>query len=103
MRELQAIVADPSGCGTLSLLLRILFSPEIITGGAALGERIARIVLEWLKCSDPTQEVAADDQRGAVFYAVAGEKIGSYFLETLLECAPLAFVQGDIKYLIVED
>lgn len=87
------MVADPSGCGTLSLLLRILFSPEIIPNGIALAERIVRLVLEWPESSDEAKYAEQGDQRGAVFYAAAGEKIGSYFLETTLECAPLLFVQ----------
>jgi hypothetical protein len=93
VRELQAMVADPSGCGTLSLLLRILFSPDIIPNGIALAERIVRLVLEWPESSEEAKDAEKDDQRGAVFYAAAGEKIGSYFLETTLECAPLPFMQ----------
>ena len=37
------------------------------------------------------------DLRGAVFYKLSGSKSGSYFLETLIECCDLYFIQEVIQ------
>jgi hypothetical protein len=97
IRQLQTLVADSSGCAVLSLIMKIMFNPDIVPGGQQIAEKMVRLILEWPASSGVDGEsdsIPPDDQRGAVFYAISGEKTGSYFLETVLECAPLPFVQG---------
>jgi hypothetical protein len=85
--EIQGMIADPSSCAVFGLLLRILFNPNIIMGGPELAERIVRASLSW------------DDQdKGKeLFYAMAGDKSGSYFLEAVIECCDVELILNIIK------
>lgn len=82
------MIADSSSCAVLGLLLRILYSPDIVDGGPALAERLARTALE---CPQSTEDISLSSQKAnaaavTLFYAMAGDKSGSYFLEAVVEC-----------------
>jgi hypothetical protein len=77
--ELQNLVVDLSGAAVISFVLRVLFSPGVIEGGPDLADRLVRRVLEW-------RDDKSDDSGPAVLYAMCGEKSGSYFLETVMQC-----------------
>lgn len=94
--QLQDLVADSSSCAVLSLFLRLLYTPDLLEGGAALAERIVRSTLQWPESSNAGGD---DDESGAaaaaaaganpgcnVFYGMAGDKSASHFLEAVLEC-----------------
>jgi hypothetical protein len=81
--ELQDLVADSSSSAVLGLALRVVSNPELIEGGPALGERLARQTLNW-----------GDNDEGAtlgapIFYGMSADKAGSYFLEAAIECCAL--------------
>lgn len=82
--ELQAIVVDPAGAATMTLLLRILYSPGIIEEGPGLADRLVRGILQW--------SGGEGDEGPTVFYAMCGERSGSFFLETVMECAEISFI-----------
>jgi hypothetical protein len=86
--ELQAIVVDPAGAATMTLLLRILYSRGVIEGGPDLADRLVRAVLQWS---------AEGDEGPTVFYAMCGERSGSFFLETVMECAEISFIEDIYK------
>jgi hypothetical protein len=81
------MIADSSSCAVIGLLLRILFSPDIVQGGPDLAERLARTALE---CTQPSSSelnsVRANPAAVTLFYAMAGDCSGSYFLEAVMEC-----------------
>lgn len=84
---MQAMIADSSSCAVLGLLLRILFSPDIVAGGRDLAERLARTALE---CTNPSSadvlSMKVNPAAVTLFYAMAGDRSGSYFLEAVVEC-----------------
>jgi hypothetical protein len=81
------MIADSSSCAVLGLLLRILYSPDIVDGGPALAERLARTALECPSTEDvPLSSQKANAAAVTLFYAMAGDKSGSYFLEAVVEC-----------------
>lgn len=80
--QLQSLVVDLSGAAVISFVLRVLFSPGVIDGGPELADQLVRTVLEW-------KEDKSNDDGPAVFYAMSGERSGSYFLETLLQCCSI--------------
>lgn len=81
------MIADSSSCAVLGLLLRILFSPDIVAGGRDLAERLARTALE---CTQPStadvMSMKVNPAAVTLFYAMAGDRSGSYFLESVVEC-----------------
>ncbi|CAM9708221.1 unnamed protein product, partial [Ectocarpus fasciculatus] len=83
-RDLQTLVVDLSGAAVVSFIVRILFSPGLIEGGPELGDRLVRAVLEW-------KDDRNNDDGPTVFYAMAGERSGSFFLETMLQCCKTDF------------
>eukprot|EP01041_Mallomonas_annulata_P003921 gene3921-7818_t len=80
--ELHHMVGSPSGCAVVGLLLRVLFAPDIIQGGPELADRLVRHTLCWDSSEGPE-----------VLYAIAGDKSGSYFLETTLECCSIPLLR----------
>lgn len=86
--ELQAMVVDPAGAATMTLLLRILYSRGVIEEGPVLADRLVRAILQW----------SAEGEEGpTVFYAMCGERSGSFFLETVMECAEISFIEDIYK------
>jgi hypothetical protein len=89
-QEIQAMIADSSSCAVLGLLLRILFSPDIVAGGRDLAERLARTALE---CTQPSSadvmSMKVNPAAVTLFYAMAGDRSGSYFLEAVVECCAI--------------
>ena len=79
LQDLQTLVVDIYGATVISFTLRVLFSSGIIDGGPELAERLSRVILDW-------EEGQSNDNGPTVFYAMAGERSGSYFIETLLQC-----------------
>jgi hypothetical protein len=80
------MIADSSSSAVLGLILRIFFAPNVIFGGAELAERLARAAMEI-----PPEEggviTPGKGKEGTVFYAMAGDRAGSYFLESVMECS----------------
>ena len=81
--ELQNLIADPSSCAVITLLLRILFAPDLIMGGPELADRMARATLGATSSNnDHSQEnssssvldtVKASPAVANMFYAMAGK------------------------------
>lgn len=83
------MIADSSSCAVLGLLLRVLFSPDIIQGGRDLAERLARTALECFQPGTASLDLStlkATPAAVTLFYAMAGDRSGSYFLEAVVEC-----------------
>lgn len=78
--DLQEMVADTSSCAVLGLMIRIMSNPELVMGGSQLCTRLIKYVLEFDK---------VDSQWNELVYAMAGDKSGSYFLESVFECCEL--------------
>lgn len=89
--ELQLMISDTSCCAAVVILLRILFTPDLIPEGPELAEQIAMCALDWSaprrSSSGPEADVGAN-----VFYAMGGDKSGSYFLEAVIECCSVSFL-----------
>ena len=88
-QEMQSMIADSSSCAVLGLLLRVLFSPDIILGGRDLAERLSRTALECFQPSTAPEDLSklkATPAAVTLFYAMAGDRSGSYFLEAVVEC-----------------
>ena len=86
------MIADSSSCAVLGLLLRVLFSPDIILGGRDLAERLSRTALECFVSSSASTDLSllkANPGSVTLFYAMAGDKSGSYFLEAVVECCSI--------------
>lgn len=86
--ELHDLLADSSSCAVLALLMRILFTPDLVQGGPELAERVAQAALQWNDSEGAAHEsvdegVIADSQPLArnLFYSMAGDKSASHFLE----------------------
>jgi hypothetical protein len=117
-KEMERLIADFSGSAVLGFLVRILSNPSLITtetaseSGVVLAQKLFRVALNWAACPTSTAHAVpvasapvAKKATGAastaittdmvpeatrsVFYAMAGDRAGSYFLEALIECAPL--------------
>jgi hypothetical protein len=89
--DLQGLIADSSSCAVVSLMLRILFSPEVVMGGPALADRLARVTLGAGAAGGAESEeelvaLKASVTVGNMFYTMAGDRSGSYFLESVVEC-----------------
>lgn len=96
-QDLQGLIADSSSCAVVSLLLRILFSPELVMGGPDLADRLARATLgaDAAGIAESEEELVAlkaPSIVGNVFYAMAGDKSGSYFLESVVECCGVSLL-----------
>lgn len=98
-RELQMIIADASGAAVLGLLVRVLSSPYLVGAsdntagpGPELCSKMFSIAL-----SIPPPTLESDVAPCSVFYAMAGDRSGSYFLESLIECCSLEFLLGLLK------
>ena len=79
--DLHDMVADPTACAVLGLLLRVLSNPAIIAGGPALAERLVKQTLNWDRGSSDDASYGSN-----MFYAMAGDRSGSYFLQAVVEC-----------------
>ena len=93
--ELQDIVANSSSVACIGLLLRILLNPDFIMGGSDLAERLIRTTLQWggIASNDSidTESISNENLGPQVAYAISGDKSGSYFLETVIECSSVHF------------
>lgn len=78
--ELQALVADVSGSVVLSLLLRILCNGELVEKGPELADNLVKRILQW------DVDTSNDSDSKKLFYDMGGDKCGSHFLESVLEC-----------------
>ena len=94
--ELQDLVADQGSAALLGLGLRILMNPKLITDGPELGEKLIRKALNWSEEADDADETGAP-----IFYGMSADKAASYFLESILECGPIAFLLTICKYAVV--
>ncbi len=90
-RDLQLFIADISSCALLTLLLKILSNPKIYSPDVT--HPLFALFLE--KLFDPSilKPIASSDGSGEasdVFYAMAGDRLGSFFLETILTVLPFS-------------
>ena len=102
-KELERLIADFSSSAVLGLLIRILSNPDLLyTGtGRALALRIFCAALGWKDYpTKPTPELVPEGVQ-AVFYAMAGDRAGSYFLEALIECSAPSFLASIVGSTIV--
>ncbi len=93
--SLQDLVADTSSSAVLGLAMRALMCPKLIDGGEELGEKLARRILDW-EASDEGAITGAP-----AFYGMSGDKAGSYYLESMIECGPLPLLTTCCKHALV--
>jgi hypothetical protein len=90
----QTLLADTSSAAVLGLMLRVLSSPDIVMGGPELADRLVVYALQWTmhgsnSVDSSTADTSLDEVRSEgqkLFYAMAGDRAASYFLETVMEC-----------------
>eukprot|EP01031_Cornospumella_fuschlensis_P041104 gene41104-50147_t len=91
--DLQQCVADTSSCAILTFLLRILSNPKLLpkgTGLTYLSQLLEKVMYVSPSITAEADYVRSGDSRAHdLFYAMAGDKMGSYFLETLFEACPV--------------
>eukprot|EP01032_Pedospumella_encystans_P020710 gene20710-23524_t len=104
--ELERLIADFSSSAVLGFLIRILSNPSLLSSGTgpALAQRLFSSAFGWKECpalsvvsskgtlKDPLTEEMVPEGVSNVFYAMAGDRAGSYFLEALIECSALDFL-----------
>lgn len=87
--DLQTLISEVSSCAIVTMLLRLLANTEIVAQGHQL---LAHLVQKVLYLSDIASEDFQPDptneRTNSLFYTMAGDRMGSYFLETLFEVAP---------------
>jgi hypothetical protein len=107
-KELERLIADFSSSAVLGLLIRVLSAPHLLqnkASGPDLAQRLYCAALGWKECPSQPSPDAVPTGVQTVFYAMAGDRAGSYFLEALIECAAAGFllsvvassVQGRVK------
>ncbi|RYH17589.1 hypothetical protein EON65_28385 [archaeon] len=91
--ELQQCIAETSSCAILTFLLRILSNPKLLPKGAGLSylsKLLEKVMFVSPAITADTEYVRSGESRVQdLFYAMAGDKMGSYFLETLFEACPV--------------
>jgi hypothetical protein len=101
-RELQLLIADFSSCALVTLLFKIICNPRLYPAATTqvatlLGELLEKVVdKSLLQTEPPSSSVgkrgapveAASTSASDTFYAMAGDKSGSYFLETVMTVFP---------------
>lgn len=103
-KELERLIADFSSSAVLGFLIRILSTPALLSGGSgpALAQRLFCAALGWKDCAArPSPDTVAPAGVQTVFYAMAGDRAGSYFLEALIECAAADFLLGVVSGSVV--
>ena len=107
VRNLQELSCDPAGAAVLNILLRILFNPALgptdgHEGGVALGRELCAKILQWVvKESDEEDNDASADEGVEIVYQIAGNKVGSFFLECIIDSAPDALAVDIILRAII--
>lgn len=96
-KELERLIADFSSSAVLGFLIRILSNPELLytSTGPALAQRLFSVALGWKDCpvlGAALTPAMVPDTVQHVFYAMAGDRAGSYFLEALIECSAVDFL-----------
>lgn len=109
-KEIEKLIADFSSSAVLNLFIRILANPGIITStlsvksGPKLLQRLFCISFGFSLPEDDTMSsssewdnnnnkiVVVPDTVQYVFYAMAGDRAGSYFLEGVIECCSVEFL-----------
>lgn len=96
-RDIQLMIADTSSCALISILLRVISNPRLFPhrGGVNRAQRLFNLALEVNGEGEPQEGVESSENNGivsSVYYNMAGDRAGSYFLETLSEVAPLDFL-----------
>eukprot|EP00981_Chlorochromonas_danica_P014659 scaffold8522_cov157-Ochromonas_danica.AAC.3 len=83
--DLQTQIANISSCAIITFLLRILSSPALFAPGPNYLSQLAEKVM-YLKDIASSDFQRQDNERSSsLFYTMAGDRMGSYFLEILLE------------------
>ncbi len=104
-RDIQLMIADTSSCALISILLRVISNPRLFPnrGGLNRAQRLYNLALE---INNERGSMGDGDEVHAlsspVFYNMAGDRAGSYFLETLCEVAPLDFLVSIVSVNVLE-
>lgn len=85
VRRLQRSSTSMEGAITLALLTRIAATLDMVPDGAARWRRLVGAVLNWPMDDNSEQALQA---AGRAFYAMAGERSSSIFLQAIVETAP---------------
>ena len=85
------MIADPTSAAVLGLIIRIFSNPDLILGGDNLINQLIRLVLQW-------NDVETSQN---IIYAMAGDRNGSYFLETVFECCNIELFVDITKNAII--
>ncbi len=93
--ELQDLAADQGSAALLGVILRILMNPNIVSNGPDLGEQLIRRALNW------SEDDGGEETGAPIFYGMSADKAASYFLESSIECGPIALLQTICKHAIV--
>lgn len=111
IHELHQLVADMSSCVTLCLVFRVLSNPDLVEGGPTLCDQLMRTLLGWKESSSSdkkhkdnegsTEDDDNTEAAASVVYGMAGDKAGSYFLETVIEVCPHSLLVQMVKHAVV--
>jgi hypothetical protein len=118
-RELQLLIADFSSCALVTLFLKVLcnrflyendqqtnsYTVNTITIDSLLREFLEKLIEKNIIEPDPYS--SSSSSSSSTFYAMAGDKAGSYFLETVMAVFPfqtmiVPIVRGNLLGLVKE-
>lgn len=83
--DLQTQIANISSCAIITFLLRILSSPALFAPGPNYLSQLAEKVMYLKDISSSNFQRQDNERSSSLFYTMAGDRMGSYFLEILLE------------------
>jgi hypothetical protein len=86
--DIHALLAETSASAVLGLLVRVLSTPDLVQGGVELVQRFVMYTLEW----EDVAETAKDSRTSKLFYAMAGDRAASYFLQSAVESCDIEMV-----------
>ena len=105
-RELQHMIAESSSSAVLALLIRVLTNEKILSSTSLFSSSssstiASNLFYSALECplsfqdnnTSLVEDINFGDQSLRVFYDMAGDKAGSYFLQTVLECCDLKIIE----------
>jgi hypothetical protein len=118
-RELQLLIADFSSCALVTLFLKVLcnrflyendqqtnsYTVNTITIDSLLREFLEKLIEK--NIIEPDSYSSFSSSSSSTFYAMAGDKAGSYFLETVMAVFPfktmiVPIVRGNLLGLVKE-
>lgn len=91
---LHELLADTSSCAVMTLLYRVASASHPLSRGPELSETLLRRILEW-----STDSEAVNTE---LFYAMAGDKCASHFLEMAIEVTALDIILPVLEAALAE-